>query len=63
MANYPLLLKNTLLDWKNEKAYQEKILNDDSASREEKDYARKRIAEAEYYIGKITEELEKGKTL
>ena len=53
MPNDALRKKNALLDWQNEKKYQEKILKDPKASEKNKAYAKKRIAEADTYIKKL----------
>lgn len=53
MPNEALRKKNALLDWQNEKKYQEKVLKDPKATAKNKEYAKKRIAEADAYIKKI----------
>lgn len=53
MANEAQRKKNALLDWQNEKKYQEKILKDPKSSDKDKAYAKKRIAEADTYIKKL----------
>lgn len=60
MSNIESLMKNTLLDWKLEKEYQEKRLKDQQATASDIEYAKKRIAEAEFYIKKIKEIQESG---
>lgn len=53
MANKENLKKSALLDWQNEKKYQQKVLNSSKASAKDKEYAKKRIAEADANIKKI----------
>ena len=53
MANEATRKKHALLDWQNEKKFQEKVLKDPKANAKEKEYAKKRIAEADSYIKKL----------
>jgi len=53
MPNEALRKKNALLDWQNEKKYQEKVLKDPKATAKNKEYAKKRITEADTYIKKL----------
>ena len=55
MANKENLKKSALLDWQNEKKYNEKILKSSKATTAQKTAAKKRIAEADSYIKKIKE--------
>lgn len=63
MSNNENLMKNTLLDWQFEKEYQEKRLKDKQATANDIECAKKRIAEADFYIKKITEAQESGKVV
>lgn len=54
MANESLRKKNALLDWKNEKKYQEKVLNSPTASAKTKTAAKARIKEADTWIKKLS---------
>ena len=53
MPNKEKLKRNTLLDWQNEKKYQEKRMKDPRATAEQKAAAKKRIAEADSNIKKL----------
>ena len=54
--NEAIRKKHALMDWENEKEWQEKVMKDPKASAKEKEFAKKRIAEADCYIKKITED-------
>lgn len=53
MTNEAQRKKNALLEWQHEKKFQEKVMKDPKATAKEKEYAKKRIAEADSYIKKI----------
>ena len=53
MPNDALRKKNALLDWQNEKKYRERILKDPTASAKDKEYAKKRIEEADSFLKAI----------
>ncbi len=56
MANIVNQRKCALLDWQNEKKYQEKILEDGTESKEVLEHAKARIKEAEQWIAMIEKE-------
>ena len=58
MNNDTVRMQNTLREWQDEKKYQEKILKDPEAPVRSKEFAKKRIEEADYYIKKIKEALQ-----
>ena len=59
MSNLESKIRCELLDWQNEKKYQEKILEEGTASKEVLKHAKARIKEAEEWIAKIEKELDK----
>ena len=60
MSNIENKIRCELLDWQNEKKYQEKILEEGAASKEVLERAKARIKEAEKWIVKIEKELDGG---
>lgn len=53
MANEANRKKSELLDWQNEKKYQQKVIKSAKATAKEKEYAKKRVAEADTNIKRL----------
>ena len=60
MSNLEKKIRCELLDWQNEKKYQEKILEEGTATKEVLERAKARIKEAEKWIAQIEKELDEG---
>ncbi len=56
MATEKQRVKNTLTEWRMDREYMERMLNDPKSSAEDKKYAKQRIKVADEWIGKILKE-------
>ena len=56
MASERDRIEHALLDWRNEKEYRLKVMNDPNAPEKEKEFSKRRVGEAEYWINKILTE-------